>query len=59
METVTQTLQQEGMRDRIRVMVGGAPVSETFAKKVGADAYASHAAMAVEVAKELVAARVA
>ena len=59
METVTQALQKEGMRERIKVMVGGAPVSETFAKKVGADSYASHAAMAVEVAKELVAAKVA
>ncbi len=56
METVTQQLQQQGMRERIRVMVGGAPVSETFARKVGADAYASHAAVAVEVAKQLVAA---
>ena len=59
METVTQALQKEGMRERISVMVGGAPVSEMFAKKVGADRYASHAAMAVEVAKELVAAKVA
>ena len=59
METVTQTLRQEGLRDRIRVMVGGAPVSESFAQKVGADRYASHAAMAVEVAKELVATKVA
>jgi dimethylamine corrinoid protein len=59
METVTRALQQEGMRERIKVMVGGAPVSETFAKKVGADSYASHAAMAVEVAKELVAQKVA
>jgi corrinoid protein of di/trimethylamine methyltransferase len=55
METVTQALENEGMRARIRVMVGGAPVSEAFAKKVGADSYASHAAMAVEVAKQLVA----
>jgi dimethylamine corrinoid protein len=59
METVTQALHNEGMRERISVMVGGAPVSEMFAKKVGADRYASHAAMAVEVAKELVAAKVA
>ena len=59
METVTQALQKEGLRERISVMVGGAPVSEAFAKKVGADRYASHAAMAVEVAKELVAAKVA
>lgn len=59
METVTQALQKEGMRDRIKVMVGGAPVSEAFAKKVGADSYASHAAIAVEVAKELVAQKVA
>jgi corrinoid protein of di/trimethylamine methyltransferase len=58
METVTQALEKEGMRERIRVMVGGAPVSEGFAKKVGADSYASHAAMAVEVAKQLVAAKV-
>lgn len=56
METVTQELQKAGMRERIRVMVGGAPVSEMFAKKVGADAYASHAAVAVETAKQLVAA---
>lgn len=59
METVTQQLEQEGMRERIRVMVGGAPVSETFAQKVGADRYASHAAVAVEIAKELVASKVA
>ena len=59
METVTQQLTQEGMRERIKVMVGGAPVSEVFAKKVGADRYASHAAVAVEVAKDLVASRVA
>jgi corrinoid protein of di/trimethylamine methyltransferase len=59
METVTQALQKEGMREQIKVMVGGAPVSESFAKKVGADSYASHAAMAVEVAKELVAQKVA
>lgn len=59
METVTQALQKEGMRERISVMVGGAPVSEMFAKKVGADRYASHAAMAVAVAKELVAQKAA
>jgi corrinoid protein of di/trimethylamine methyltransferase len=57
METVTQELQKVGMRDKIQVMVGGAPVSEMFAKKVGADAYASHAAVAVEIAKQLVAAK--
>ncbi len=59
METVTQQLVQEGMRDRIKVMVGGAPVSETFAMKVGADKYASHAAVAVEIAKDLVGSKVA
>ncbi len=59
METVTQQLTQEGMRERVKVMVGGAPVTETFAKKVGADRYASHAAVAVEVAKGLVRSKVA
>lgn len=56
METVIETLVKEGVRDRVKVMVGGAPVTAEFAKEIGADAYAPHAAEAVRLAKELVAA---
>jgi methanogenic corrinoid protein MtbC1 len=54
METVIETLVKEGVRDRFKVMVGGAPVTAGFAKEIGADAYAPHAAEAVRIAKELV-----
>jgi 5-methyltetrahydrofolate--homocysteine methyltransferase len=52
MKVVIQALQEEGLRDEVFVMVGGAPVTETFAKAVGADAYGRDAAIAVELAKE-------
>ena len=48
-------LGKAGVRDRVQVMVGGAPVTESFASSVGADGYAENAAVAVEVAKRLVA----
>ena len=48
-------LRAAGVRDRVKVMVGGAPVTESFATSVGADGYGENAAVAVEVAKKLVA----
>lgn len=51
MKVVIQALKDEGLRDSIYVMVGGAPVTESFAKQVGADAYGRDAAMAVDLAK--------
>lgn len=51
MKVVIDALGEEGLRDTIYVMVGGAPVTETFAKAVGADAYGRDAAVAVELAK--------
>jgi 5-methyltetrahydrofolate--homocysteine methyltransferase len=51
MKVVIQALKDEGLRDHIFVMVGGAPVTETFAKQVGADAYGRDAAIAVDLAK--------
>jgi methylmalonyl-CoA mutase cobalamin-binding domain/chain len=51
MKVVVQALKDEGIRDDLYVMVGGAPVTEAFAKSVGADAYARDAAVAVEIAK--------
>lgn len=47
---VIDALTEAGFRDKVKVMVGGAPVSEDFAKQVGADAYASDAATAADVA---------
>jgi 5-methyltetrahydrofolate--homocysteine methyltransferase len=51
MKVIIQALKDEGLRDNIFVMVGGAPVTETFAKQVGADAYGRDAAIAVDLAK--------
>ena len=51
MKVVVQALKDEGLRDGVYVMVGGAPVTETFAQAVGADAYGRDAAIAVELAK--------
>lgn len=51
MKVVIDTLGEEGMRDDIYVMVGGAPVTANFAKDVGADAYGRDAAVSVDIAK--------
>jgi corrinoid protein of di/trimethylamine methyltransferase len=51
MKVVVQALKDEGLRDDLYVMVGGAPVTESFGQAVGADAYARDAAVAVEIAK--------
>jgi corrinoid protein of di/trimethylamine methyltransferase len=51
MKVVIDTLGEEGIRDDIYVMVGGAPVTENFAKDVGADAYGRDAAVSVDIAK--------
>jgi 5-methyltetrahydrofolate--homocysteine methyltransferase len=54
MKEVIESLVEAGVRGRVKVMVGGAPVTEKFAKDVGADAYAPEAASAVEKARELI-----
>ena len=51
-----KALQEAGLRDRVKVMVGGAPVDAEFAKRIGADGYGSNAASAVDLAKQLAAA---
>jgi methylmalonyl-CoA mutase cobalamin-binding domain/chain len=57
MKVVIDTLKEKGLRDDYIVLVGGAPLNETFGKAVGADAYCRDAAMAVETAKRLIAER--
>ncbi|MBW2293853.1 MAG: B12-binding domain-containing protein [Deltaproteobacteria bacterium] len=58
MKVVIEGLEQEGIRNRYIVMVGGAPLNEEFAQQIGADAYCRDAASAVESAKKLVGQRV-
>lgn len=53
MKEVIQSLIKAELRDRVRVMVGGAPVTEKFAQEIGADGYAPDAAGAVVKAREL------
>ncbi|MAE16818.1 MAG: cobalamin-binding protein [Deltaproteobacteria bacterium] len=57
MKVVVEELDKRGIRDNYIVLVGGAPLNEEFGKAVGADAYCRDAAVAVETAKELIAAR--
>ncbi len=51
---IVEALQEAGLRDQVKVMVGGAPVTEEWATKVGADGYAEDAISAVGLAKRLV-----
>jgi len=53
MQAVIEGLKQKGLRDRVKVMVGGAPVNEKFARDIGADGYAADGADAVTLAKRL------
>lgn len=54
MKTVTDLLMKEGLTGTIRTIIGGAPISEEYARDIGADAYAYSAAKAVERIKHLV-----
>ena len=51
MKATIQTMEAAGLRNKVKVMVGGAPVTERFAKEIGADGYAPDAASAVDLAK--------
>jgi 5-methyltetrahydrofolate--homocysteine methyltransferase len=53
MKGAIETLQEAGLRNRVKVMIGGAPVTERFAKEIGADGYAPDAASAVDCVKRL------
>jgi dimethylamine corrinoid protein len=50
---VIEALKEAGMRDSVKVMVGGAPATSAWAKKIGADCYAENATEAVSKAREL------
>ena len=46
-----EALKAAGLRDKVKIMVGGAPVTQSFADEIGADAYASDAASAADVCR--------
>jgi 5-methyltetrahydrofolate--homocysteine methyltransferase len=50
MKAIIDALEAEGLRDKVKVMVGGAPVTDNFANEIGADSYTPDAASAAEVA---------
>ena len=53
MKEVIDALEAAGIRDQVKVMVGGAPVTQGFADEIGADGYSDNANSAVTVAKQL------
>jgi 5-methyltetrahydrofolate--homocysteine methyltransferase len=52
MERTIKALEEAGVRDTVKVMIGGAPVTQDFADQIGADGYAANAASASEMAKQ-------
>ena len=54
MKATLEALQGAGLRERVKVMVGGAPVTESHARAIGADGYADNAATAVDLARRLI-----
>lgn len=54
LEDLMNLFAKAGLRDKVKIMVGGAPVSTKYAKRIGADGYAKDAVLAVEVANRLI-----
>jgi len=53
-QRIIQALEEAGLRDKVKVMVGGAPISQSWADKIGADGYAENAMSAVALAFRLI-----
>jgi len=56
MKAVLEKLREAGIRDNVKVMIGGAPVTQKYADEIGADGYSSNANAAVALARKLMAA---
>jgi 5-methyltetrahydrofolate--homocysteine methyltransferase len=54
MQETINAIKEAGVRDQVKIMVGGAPVTADFAEKIGADGFASNASAATEKAKQLI-----
>jgi len=57
MQDVIDLLEEEELRDKVKVIIGGAPISQEYADTIGADGYASDAGSAVELCKKLLASK--
>jgi len=55
MKSIIAGLQSAGLREKVKVIIGGAPVTEAYAREIGADGYGQDASHAVRVAKQLLA----
>jgi len=55
MKTTIEALKAAGMREKVKVMIGGAPVTQEFANEIGADGYSENANSAVALARRLMA----
>jgi len=55
MKSTITALEEAGIREKVKVIIGGAPVTNKFAQEIGADSYAPDAGSAVETARELLA----
>jgi 5-methyltetrahydrofolate--homocysteine methyltransferase len=53
MQKVVDAVNEAGVRDKVKIMVGGAPLTQAYADQIGADAYASDASAAARMAREL------
>jgi 5-methyltetrahydrofolate--homocysteine methyltransferase len=53
MQNTIKALHTAGMRDQVKVLIGGAPVTNAYAHQIGADAYAADASSAVRMVRQL------
>jgi len=56
MEAVIEQISQAGLRDKVKIVIGGAPITQEYADKIGADGYSSTASSAVKLVRTLIAA---
>jgi 5-methyltetrahydrofolate--homocysteine methyltransferase len=56
MKNTIEALKEAGLRDKVKVMIGGAPVTQNYADQIGADGFAEDASRAVAKARSLLAA---
>jgi len=53
MRTTIEALKQAGIRDQVKVLIGGAPVTAEYAREIGADGYGENASVAVTIARQI------
>jgi 5-methyltetrahydrofolate--homocysteine methyltransferase len=55
MKATIEALEEAGLKESVKITVGGAPVTDAFAREIGADAYAADAASAVDIPRGMAA----